>query len=388
MPGLYEDSTLAAAAHILTEGPLSRADIARDLGLSPGTLTRLVRPLIETGLVLDDGMGTSHTGMGRPTQLLRIPTDAHAFIGVNLTATMIHAVVVGTRAVSLVEDSCPIADPSPGALSAQINRIIEGLADSPLLEGRLEGVGISLGGSVEDGVVKEARFLGWTEVDLASLIHTPFGVPLRVVNDLEAQTWLEQWFGVGTHAESFVLTTVGAGIGHGVVHGRRALVSPAAGHGITGHFPIAGASGICRYGHAGCAQGALTVPAVVGRARAGRSIAVGDGRPWDQEDLMALAARGDQVCQQTISEFARNLATYIQAVASACLVTDVVLDGEGVGILSSPWAQGFENDLHAWADPHVPELTLYRRSGTFFNWARGASVAAIIAWLERRLSQL
>lgn len=388
MPGLYEDSTLAAAAHILTKGPLSRADMARDLRLSPGTLTRLVRPLIEDGLVLDDGMGISRTGMGRPTQLLRIPSDAHAFIGINLTSTMIHAVVVDVRAVNRVEHSCPIADRSPAALSAQVNRLIEDLADSPRLEGRLEGVGISMGGSIDAGVVKDSRFLGWKDVDLASMIRTPEGTALQVVNDLEAQTWLEQWFGLGVSTESFILVTVGAGIGHGVVHGRRALRSPAAGHGVTGHFPVAGAGGMCQYGHAGCANGALTVPAVVGRARAGRSIVVDDGRPWDQEDLMALATEGDQACRRTIAEFARNLATYVQAVASACLVTDVVLDGEGVGLLQSPWARGFEADLEAWTNPHVPALNLHRRSGTFLTWARGASVASIIAWLEGRVARL
>ena len=92
MARLFDDSSLATAAHILTKGPVARADIARSLELSPATLTRLVRPLVSRSLVHETSSGMSPTGMGRPTQLLEVPADKQTFVGINLTGSDIHVV--------------------------------------------------------------------------------------------------------------------------------------------------------------------------------------------------------------------------------------------------------------------------------------------------------
>ena len=112
---LYEDSALATAAHILTAGPISRADAARDLLLSGATLTRLVRALVDSGLVNDSQIGTPQSGIGRPTQLLEIPEDAHHFIGINLTSSAVYGVLTDARANPLSTLSEPLTAREPEA---------------------------------------------------------------------------------------------------------------------------------------------------------------------------------------------------------------------------------------------------------------------------------
>ncbi len=385
MTRLFDDSSLATAAHILAHGPLSRADTARDLELSPATLTRLVRPLMKSGMITEVRSGVSKTGMGRPTQLLAVPPDQHAFIGVNLTGTMIHCVRTDANARILSREALPVESHDPEdclhQLCAVIRRQIEDQDDS-----QLEGIGISLGGKIDSSRIKENRFLGWKNVDLHSITHeinSSSHPDIEFVNDVTGLTMLEQWFGLGRKCEDFVVATIGAGIGNGMVHNLRAVRSPLSGLGTTSHIPLAGAHGVCQYGHVGCANGALTLPAVLSRAQAGRAITNSDSAPTSAEELINLADYGDKSCRRAIIEFTENLAIYVQTVASAALVLDVVLDGEGVCLLESRWADNFDKHLKSYGRPNDPRIRVHRRSGSFDRWAQGAAVAAIVKWLIR-----
>src|SRR5688500_14713756 len=64
-----------------TDGRLSRAEIARNTGLSEGTVSRIVAELIDRGLVVEDGAENS-TG-GRPATRLQLSSQ-RASMGVDI----------------------------------------------------------------------------------------------------------------------------------------------------------------------------------------------------------------------------------------------------------------------------------------------------------------
>lgn len=382
---LYEDSALATAAHILTAGPISRADAARDLLLSGATLTRLVRPLVDSGLVNDSQIGTPQSGIGRPTQLLEIPEDTHHFIGINLTSSAVYGVLTDARANPLSTLSEPLTAREPEAVAGQLQQLITRLSTtSP--SARVERIGVSAGGHIADNRVVESRFLGWHDVDIAGILQSEVDAPIHVLNDLVALTTLEQWFGLGRTESNFLITTVGAGIGHGIVHNRRAVASVFEGYSSTSHLPLFDAKGICQYGHVGCANGVLTSPAVLARAAGARSISHPDSGPDSLEELIELADGGDPSCQFAIEEFGANLATYVQTVCGAAMVIDVILDGEAIGLLETPWAHSFNETLTRFKSPNLPSLTVHKRDGSFERWACGAATGAIVAWLEQQVA--
>ncbi len=59
-----------------TRGPLSRAEIARQLGISPATVTQTTKTLIGRGLVVELEQVSSHGG--RPGRLLGLVSAAAA----------------------------------------------------------------------------------------------------------------------------------------------------------------------------------------------------------------------------------------------------------------------------------------------------------------------
>src|SRR5437870_2164629 len=63
--------------------PVSRADVARALGLSPATVTEIVKDLVSSRLVIEGAAGPS--AGGRPPILLSLRHDAGFVVGVKIT---------------------------------------------------------------------------------------------------------------------------------------------------------------------------------------------------------------------------------------------------------------------------------------------------------------
>src|SRR5207245_3311333 len=79
------------ALEILLHGPVSRGELARRLDLSPASLTRLTRPLLDSGLIAE-AANHHEPRTGRPRRPLDVVSTPHHFIGVKLTGDDAHAV--------------------------------------------------------------------------------------------------------------------------------------------------------------------------------------------------------------------------------------------------------------------------------------------------------
>src|ERR1035438_9977095 len=72
----------AIALDVLINGPLSRAELARRQDLSAGSLTRLARPLVDAGLLVEVEPGNANarngdTRLGRPQRPLDVRSEEH-----------------------------------------------------------------------------------------------------------------------------------------------------------------------------------------------------------------------------------------------------------------------------------------------------------------------
>jgi len=76
-----EGSAQAIALEVLVYGPLARSELARRVGLSQASLTRLANPLVASGLLVEVEAASDGTRMGRPTRPLDIVPTSHHFVG-------------------------------------------------------------------------------------------------------------------------------------------------------------------------------------------------------------------------------------------------------------------------------------------------------------------
>lgn len=357
----------SVALEVLRHGPLARSELARRLGLSRGSLTRLARPLLDSGLLVE---AVGSTGAG--TRPLDVVATSHHFVGVKLTADTAYAVATTMRAEVVASQTRPLPGTEPATVAATLRDLVDDLVvDLP----GVTAVGVSLGGQVEDhDVVTSARYLGWEQVAFSTLLRERLRLPVVVDNDLLSLTRAEQWFGAARTCERFAVITIGEGVGYGLVVHERLVEGHDAGVGLLGHFPLDPLGPVCPLGHQGCADSMLTTSAVVRRT----SVAL--GRPVDYDECLDLAAAGDPAARRVVDDAARALGRLVAAAGNLTMPQMVVLGGEGVR-LAQVGAAALEEGVRRDRDPRADPLPVRVHPAGFSEWARGAAVTAIQAFV-------
>jgi predicted NBD/HSP70 family sugar kinase len=359
-------SAHGVALEVLLHGPLSRADLARRLGLSQASLSRLTKPLLASGLLVESPT-RADPATGRPAQPLDVVPGSHHFVGVKLTGDLAAAVLVDLRGT--VVRSVQVAVPEHGA--AAVVGVLADLVGEVAAGTPVTAVGIGLGGHAPDHrSVAAAPFLDWSGVPLAELVEQATGVPTVVENDVAALTAAEHWFGEGRGRRSLAVVTIGAGVGYGLVQHGEPVAHPDMGIGLVGHFPLDPNGAVCFEGHRGCATAMLTIPSLTGQA----SVAL--GRSVSYRELLDLAASGERVCGRLVDEAARALGRLVAAIGNLTMPERVVVTGEGVALADAAWGT-VHAAIAADRDPRASRLDVVTRPGDFTQWARGAGVVAI-----------
>ncbi|TDW98202.1 ROK family transcriptional regulator [Kribbella sp. VKM Ac-2566] len=359
------------ALEILLDGPLSRAELSRRVGLSPGSLTRLTKPMVESGLLVEVEGGPTDARVGRPSQPLDLDADAHHFVGIKLTADSAIGVLTTLRADVLASVERPITDPTPSAVADLVVQLIDELTVQVPGGTAITGVGVSLGGRVADRTeVRWAPYLNWVDVPFGDLLAAHTSVPIVIANDLTSLVEATHWFGAGRNAHRFVLLTIGAGVGYGLVAHNRVVDSPDVTLGLVSHHPLLPDGPRCNRGHRGCALGLLTVSAVT--SQVGAAI----GREVGYDEALDLAAKGDPAAREIVDRAGRALGKLIAASANFTMPELVVLGGEGVR-LAEVAHDALLAGLHADRHPSAAEVPMVLQPADFSEWARGAAVVAI-----------
>ncbi|WP_331096963.1 ROK family transcriptional regulator [Lacisediminihabitans sp.] len=362
-----DGASRSVALQVLINGPISRSEIARRLELSPGSLTRLSTPLIESGLLVEveervDGRA------GRPSKPLDVVTDSQHFIGMKLTGEEIVGVATDLRADVLATTSAPLTSRDPQLVADTIARVTRELAEHVP---SVTALGIGIGGLVRDhSIVRSAPFLDWSDVPLGSMLEAITGVPTVIENDVVAFTESEHWFGAGRGLDRFAIITLGAGIGYGLVIHDDIVVDDDSGLGLVGHWPLDPFGPLCPAGHRGCARSMLTQSAI------GQTVSIALGRTVGYDEALDLAERGEPVARRVVDEAGRGLGRLLAAVANLTAPQRIILGGEGVRLVEVA-REAIHEGIHGDRDPRSRELDLVTTPGDNTQWCRGAAVIAI-----------
>ena len=367
---MLTDSEAALARAVLIHGPISRSALTRRLRLSPASLTRLAKPFLDQGILveLDDGVDGT---VGRPTRPLDVAPDRGRFVGIKLTGDRLYAVATDIRATVTggLERALPETDPT--AVVAAIVETVGALGEAPWT-----GLGISVGGSVRNGAVEQAGFLGWRDVDLKSELERRLAIPVTLENDLVALAEAERWFGVGRGLPGFSIITIGAGVGYGlVVHGE-VVHSREAGLGLGGHIPLAAHGPVCHAGHRGCAEAMLTSGSIAAQVSAALQ------RNLTYMEALSLAEADDPAARAITDAAADALGRFIALAANLTLQHAVVLAGDGIGLFAIA-EDRVRAAMLADRDPLADPVEIQVDSSGFAAWARGAAAVAIQDAVER-----
>jgi predicted NBD/HSP70 family sugar kinase len=372
---ILSSGELAVTRHLLVHGPATRGDLSDLLRVSPASMSRLARSLVDDGIVTEN-VGPV-PGVGRPRQILSVVPGARHVVGCKLTGDTAYGVVCDMLGeVKATTEAALPARQADGTvpIAATVKVVAQLVSRLGRKVPSLDGVGVSLGGVIADrSVVREGTFLGWRDVDFATPLRQRTGLPVVMSNDVTALAREQLWFGAGRTHATFGVITMGAGLGFGVV--REGVVVEELidnGH-LLAHSPVDAHGPRCALGHVGCAAAYLNRDDIERRASAMA------GRPVTFDDVARRAATDDDAAA-LIDDAARALGHLAATFAGALQSTRIVLAGEDIAPIAASPAMSATV-----ADRLRPGPQETQRCGlditvaplTFIDWAQGAAAVSI-----------
>ncbi len=238
----------------------TRADVAAATSMTRSTVSRLVDDLVE-GRVVAELDPVAKVGPGRPGTPLVPETGRFAALGLQVNVGYLAVLVVdlggGIRARRLVTEDLRGSGPAVvlERLAAEAEAVIAALP--PGLE--VVGAGLALPGivSTTTGMLLRAPNLGWSDLDVPSLIDTSrIGVPLTVANeaDLASRTVSLASPGRPGALRDFIYVSGETGIGGAVVIDGLPLPGRHGWAGEIGHVAVDPSGPPCSCGSTGCLE--------------------------------------------------------------------------------------------------------------------------------------
>lgn len=244
---------------------ISRADTARETGLTRTTVSDMVAELVEQGVVEEVGYGPS--AGGKPPILLSVIPDSRHLIGLDLASDEFCGAIVNLRGQVRHRMAVPLQDRDGEDALALVYEMVEHLSaatDSPLL-----GIGIGSPGLMDasNGIVRRSVNLDWHDLPLRELLEARFDLPVYVANDSQVAALGEYTFGNGAGVENLVVIKVGHGVGAGIVLNGRLFHGETFGAGEIGHVAVVDEGELCRCGNRGCLETVASARAFIRQAQ-------------------------------------------------------------------------------------------------------------------------
>ncbi|MEU9149726.1 ROK family transcriptional regulator [Streptomyces sp. NPDC048417] len=358
---------------LLAHGPLTRAEIGRRTGLSPGAITKVATPLLTDGWITEMGRSAERTA-GRPATLIAVRADRARFVGVKVTGDELIGVLADLTARTLATARATLTSRDVGTVVLAIARLVDRLTTQapPRAAGALHGIGVTISGDVDGhtGTVQYSPFLNWRRVPLAQLVQRATDIPTVIENDVRALTVAEQWFGVGVGLSSFALVTVGAGIGCGISLGGRVVSGAHGVSGEVGHLPVGGTDRVCTCGNTGCVEAVASTQAITEQARQ----ATGDP-VLTMDQAVRLAHAGNADVRAVFARAGHALGLALASVANLIGPERIIISGEGVATYDL-YEEQIRATFAARAFGAAADCDLVVRPLPFEEWARGGAAVA------------
>lgn len=245
----------------------SRADIAKEMGLTQASITKIVAVLMEMGIVSEVG---SIKGAGNRRSIgLKLNAEKYKVIGVKFAR---HTYAVGLfdisgrlyeqkeYAYSILEDKKRVLN----GIKVKIQSMIEKFPD-------IVAVGLALPGPYlrnEGKIAVMTQMVTWHDVNFKKEFEHAFGRPCFIEHDANAGAVAEWWFGGHTDdMNTLAYFLVGEGVGSGIVENGNLILGKQGTASEIGHTSIDFKGPRCECGNYGCLELYCSTQAVLDLAK-------------------------------------------------------------------------------------------------------------------------
>ena len=285
---------------IINEGPLSRAAIAKKLGLTKATVSSIVQDLLDTLYV--EEIGSDQTTHGRKPILLQFCRQNGHILTLDLgidTVSLMTCDLLGKNS-KLHQYHQQLNETSALPFLTQIIRLnIDALPQVPF-----GVIGISLGihGTVKHNEITFTPNYSMAGLPLASELERIFGIPVWLENEANLAALAEKTF-VENH-KNLIQVSIHSGVGAGIILENTMYTGIGGTAGEFGHMIIEADGLLCPCGNHGCLEQYISEPAILNYYASLKNT----DYPPTMDDLISSYTNEEPEALDTIQRFAKYLA--------------------------------------------------------------------------------
>lgn len=293
---------------------LSRAELAKETGLTKSTVSLLVQSLVDEGWLLESDVQATGAIGRRPTPLF-LDGNRLAMIGADVSLDRLTVMTVSLTGEVINESSEPLVSTDPTVVITRLALMVAALVEQAGADDRhLLGIGAGVPGAVLDqqGVVKLAPNLPWRDVafkaDLAQKLALAgvVGLPIQVQNDYDVAALSEHEFGDAPLPDPLIYLGLGVGVGAGIIVRDRLFLGAEGYAGEVGHSILQFEGPLCSCGRKGCAE------TFIGQRAISARIAGNTSDLLTVETIRELLDRNDEVAMLAVRRSGHYLGVLIQ----------------------------------------------------------------------------
>ncbi len=248
---------------LLRQQNLSRADIARESGLTRAAASLIVDELLSEHILRE--LPPTIVGRGRAPIPLSVCEDAYYAAGIYWNRTGCRAGISNLASRLIAEQSIPLDQIPQG--EAAVSLLARTLEDLVLQAGipreKLLGVGISAPGPLdaEEGkFLNPPQFSAWRDSAIAPLLRQHLQIPVYLENNAGSLAIYNYEKHAAHGLKDFLLLLVDSGVGSGVISGGKLLKSASHFTSELGHVSIRYDGKPCPCGNIGCLETYASIP--------------------------------------------------------------------------------------------------------------------------------
>lgn len=318
---LREANRARVVEAVKRHGGLTQVELTGATGLSPATVSTIVKELVAAELV--EVRGTVRSG--RRAQLVTLAHRVGVVAGVLVGSRHLRVAVADVSHEVLAEQVLPLpaehrADTSLDRAALLVVDLLERVG-ADLTE--VLGIGVGLPAPVDSStgqVTVRGILRGWDGVPVAQVLSKRLARPVFVDNDANLGALAESTVGAARDVHDALYVRAGHGVGAGIVLGGRVHRGAAGTAGEIGHVQVDPAGNICSCGSRGC------LDTVVGDRALFEPLRSSHGQ-LTLRDVVRLANDDDPGCREIVADAGTVIGGVVAGLATSLNPQRVVVGG-------------------------------------------------------------
>jgi glucokinase-like ROK family protein len=235
----------------------SRSEIARETGMTPPSVSRIVNELVNTDKLVEY-VGVGNSSGGRPPVVVKFKNENNNIIGIDLGATYIRGCMVDLYGNFISEIQVPTEiEKGFNFIVEKVVQVINKLQSRKKDSDKIWGVGIGVAGLVNNktGIIEFSPDFSWSHVNLHEVLKEKINLPFFYNNSTRLMALGELNFNNKKNLRNFAVINVGYGIAAGLVVEGDLVFGNIGFAGEFGHISVDTCSKVqCKCGLYGCLE--------------------------------------------------------------------------------------------------------------------------------------